>query len=334
MSLKYFASLPLIISCSLSWADVQDYDYYVGLNGGLALMSGKHPTITGGDLEQGPILGAELGFRSAWWQPLEFRLRLNQGFLQLEDQEDYESATWAAVDALLFFPNEYNYLFVGSHYQKLGEYKQPGYHLGVGARHQLAERWALTGELQTLYGMDVETWDLTATVGVQYFFGERPKSKVRYADDDQDGVKNHNDLCPHTPAGYSVDEKGCTLFKETVISKEVTVLFEHNEARVPAAYFTNVKEIADFMKQHPQLDVIIEGHTSLVGSADYNKELSERRARAIKALLVERFDIPTERIGTQGYGESKPVVAPELSEADAAKNRRILVAMRVREEAF
>lgn len=322
------------LSCAVSWAAPDDYQYYAGTSAGLVLMDTEHPTVTGGNYQEGSVAGAELGFRAPFWQSLEFRVKLHQGVLALEGQDEYELATWVATDALFFLPNRYNYLFVGSHYQNSDALSQPGYQLGAGARYPLGNRWALTGEAQALYGMDVDTWDLMATVGVQFFFGAKPKGHKRAADDDQDGVLNPYDRCPNTPAQYSVDDNGCTQFRDAVIQREVEVLFEHDDDQIPARYYANVKTIADLMKQHPQLEIEIQGHTSLSGSKTYNKGLSERRARAVQTLLIEHYQIAASRIRAKGYGEEMPVVAPEKDAMDAAKNRRILVEMKVKEALY
>ncbi len=67
---------------------------------------------------------------------------------------------------------------------------------------------------------------------------------------------------------------------------------------------------------------VIGGHTDDVGEAEYNRELSRRRAEAVRGYLESRYEIPSERLRVEAYGEEKPLEADVSSEARAA-NRRV-----------
>ena len=67
--------------------------------------------------------------------------------------------------------------------------------------------------------------------------------------------------------------------------------------------------------------ILIEGHTDVWGDPDYNRELSERRAEAVKAYLVER-GIPAEQLRVEGHGEDQPLTTDPSREAQAL-NRRV-----------
>jgi OOP family OmpA-OmpF porin len=70
------------------------------------------------------------------------------------------------------------------------------------------------------------------------------------------------------------------------------------------------------------LEVIIAvGHTDSIGTAEYNQRLSVRRAEAVRAYLVGR-GIPSDRIYTEGRGETQPV-ADNRTREGRAKNRRV-----------
>ncbi|MCM2680328.1 OmpA family protein [Echinimonas agarilytica] len=310
----------------------KNYLYYVGGHIGHAEMDGSHPVDGGNELKRGPFFGGEFGMRPFSNDHIELRFRVEHSQLDVADQKSDESAMWYAADVLYFLNNNYNYIFIGPHYQDFDSNSQTGAQLGLGARYHFTPEWAMTGEVQGLYGFDDETTDFMASIGIQYFFGSKsvPSS---FSDDDQDGVANHIDDCLHTPAGYSVDNTGCTLFREQAIVEKVTVHFENDSAEVPASYYNNVADIADFMKQHPQLNIVVEGHTSLVGSEQYNQRLSERRAEAVKDILIHRYQTDASRVSTMGYGETQPLVEPETSAKDEAENRRIMVEMSVKEAA-
>jgi len=76
----------------------------------------------------------------------------------------------------------------------------------------------------------------------------------------------------------------------------------------------------DFLKDNPNVQVEIQGHTDNVGSDAYNMKLSEARAKSVYKVLLE-FGIPMSQITYKGYGETKPI-ASNGSSSGRAKNRR------------
>ncbi|MBU1248831.1 MAG: OmpA family protein [Proteobacteria bacterium] len=70
--------------------------------------------------------------------------------------------------------------------------------------------------------------------------------------------------------------------------------------------------------------VILGGHTDSDASAEYNLDLSKRRAEAVKGYLVRNFQIDPGLIGTKGYGESRPIM-PNDNTANKQLNRRVEV---------
>ncbi|MCK9276426.1 MAG: OmpA family protein [Syntrophales bacterium] len=148
-------------------------------------------------------------------------------------------------------------------------------------------------------------------------------------DSDSDGVIDCKDKCPGTPIGVRVDEEGCPLKekKPEIIEKGRTtlnVLFDFDKAVIKDNYSKDIEDLADLMKKYPdQLkNITIEGHTDSVGSAEYNKKLSQRRADAVKAYLIEKGGIDPTRINAIGYGEERPVASNATKEG-RQKNRRV-----------
>jgi OOP family OmpA-OmpF porin len=77
------------------------------------------------------------------------------------------------------------------------------------------------------------------------------------------------------------------------------------------------------LKEYPETMVKIEGHTDSKGSADYNAQLSQRRAEAVRNFLVNN-GISPERITAQGMGEDYPI-ATNSTAAGRLQNRRVEV---------
>ena len=95
------------------------------------------------------------------------------------------------------------------------------------------------------------------------------------------------------------------------------VLFATDVARLNADGLVMAQRLATVLQQNPQRTVLIEGFTDSTGKAQYNQELSERRAMAVAEALLAQ-GVARERIRQRGYGESYPVAAN-----DTAQNRQL-----------
>ncbi|BCR05881.1 membrane protein [Desulfuromonas versatilis] len=137
-------------------------------------------------------------------------------------------------------------------------------------------------------------------------------------DSDADGVADHLDQCPGTPKGTMVDETGCDL-KFTL-----HIEFDTDKAQIRPEYHAELAKAAEFTQKYQAPTFLIAGHTDNVGSADYNAELSLRRAESVRRYLIEKFGIPAERLVARGYGLTKPV-ADNRSAEGRQKNRRVEV---------
>lgn len=101
------------------------------------------------------------------------------------------------------------------------------------------------------------------------------------------------------------------------------VLFDLDRAELKPAGVQNVMTLAQFLKENPERQVIIEGYTDNTGSDSYNLDLSERRALSVKMELV-KLGIEPGRIVTHGYGKRYPV-SSNATDAGRAMNRRVEV---------
>jgi len=101
------------------------------------------------------------------------------------------------------------------------------------------------------------------------------------------------------------------------------VLFAFDSAELRAGTERSLSRLADYLKAHPDQQILIEGHTDSTGNADYNQHLSERRANAVTRALVQR-GVDTSRIRTEGLGEDYPV-ADNGTAAGRSENRRVEV---------
>ncbi|SDI02930.1 Outer membrane protein OmpA [Pseudomonas benzenivorans] len=103
---------------------------------------------------------------------------------------------------------------------------------------------------------------------------------------------------------------------------ELDVKFDFDKSVVKEESYSDIKNLADFMKQYPQTTTVVEGHTDSIGTDAYNQGLSERRANAVRDVLVNQYGVGGERVNAVGYGESQPV-ADNATDAGRAINRRV-----------
>lgn len=103
---------------------------------------------------------------------------------------------------------------------------------------------------------------------------------------------------------------------------ELDVKFDFDRAEVKQDSMDDIRDLADFMKQYGQTSTVVEGHTDSVGTDAYNQRLSERRANAVRDVLVNQHGLDSSRVDAVGYGESRPV-ADNSTDAGRAINRRV-----------
>ena len=144
------------------------------------------------------------------------------------------------------------------------------------------------------------------------------------ADYDSDGVIKTRDLCEKTGLGASVDNDGCSTTTPKSLPIKLDVKFDHNSYELPATALSKIGELAIFLNEHPNLNIVVEGHTSKVGTAQFNKVLAKKRADSVSHVLINDFNIDKDRLITKGYGFERLEVIGDSEEAHAT-NRRILV---------
>ncbi|MGZ8227855.1 MAG: OmpA family protein [Methylococcaceae bacterium] len=99
------------------------------------------------------------------------------------------------------------------------------------------------------------------------------------------------------------------------------VLFSTDQAQLKSGGMRNVQKLAGFLTQYPQQKVLVEGYTDSTGNDSYNQDLSDRRAYAVRAALMDA-GISSDRVATHGYGEAYPVAGNDTA-ASRQLNRRV-----------
>ncbi len=170
-------------------------------------------------------------------------------------------------------------------------------------------------------------------------------------DSDGDGVVDGADKCPITPAGRKVNADGCELDSDgdgivdgddkcpTVYAKTADgcplpaaapepkklelqgVNFDFDRAALRPDAFGALDADVAALKERSDVKVEVAGHTDSRGSDEYNVNLSQRRAEAVRNYLISK-GIAADRLTAKGYGESQPV-ADNATDEGRFKNRRV-----------
>jgi outer membrane protein OmpA-like peptidoglycan-associated protein len=101
------------------------------------------------------------------------------------------------------------------------------------------------------------------------------------------------------------------------------VLFDVNRATLRTGAEQNVRRIADILRQYPNNQISVEGHTDATGADAYNQRLSEERAASVRAALVSG-GVPAANITSRGFGKTQPVATNATAEG-RQRNRRVEV---------
>ena len=145
-------------------------------------------------------------------------------------------------------------------------------------------------------------------------------------DRDKDGILNDVDACPDQAGPKSDDPKttGCprVFIKNGLIQILEQPKFDFNKANIKPESDSLLTEVAKAMTDHPEIKrVRVEGHTDNVGSAEYNKKLSQQRADSVIKWLSSH-GIAADRLAAKGMGKETPLV-PNDTELNRALNRRV-----------
>lgn len=130
-------------------------------------------------------------------------------------------------------------------------------------------------------------------------------------------------VVPNCPAAEPEPVKQPVLEKEVRI--ELEVLFDTDKSIIKPAFFHEVAEVAEFMKVYTNTTALIEGHTDSRASDSYNQKLSQRRANAVKDMLINRYGIESNRLQAIGFGESRPRATNSTKEGMQLNRRTIAV---------
>lgn len=186
--------------------------------------------------------------------------------------------------------------------------------IGMGLSKMLDDQWEFRGDVRYLHqiregheGIN----DGAINLALNYYFSAPKAAPVVAA------VAPEPEYAPEPEPEPVVEPETRT------ITVRLNVEFEFDKAVVRAIYGDELEAVANAMRAHDDIDLVLEGHTDSIGTEAYNQDLSERRVVAVEARLAEDYGIDPARISTVGYGESRPI-ADNATKEGRARNRRVI----------
>ncbi|HEY6881288.1 MAG TPA: OmpA family protein [Polyangiales bacterium] len=145
-------------------------------------------------------------------------------------------------------------------------------------------------------------------------------------DRDGDGIFDEDDACPDVAGPRNDDpaKNGCppARIERGQIRILEQIQFKFNSAEILPVSDGILSAVQQIFEEHPEITkVSVEGHTDNIGSAKYNKELSEQRVRSVLYWLTSHGVEPI-RLTSQGFGLERPI-APNDTEEGRQQNRRV-----------
>ena len=146
-------------------------------------------------------------------------------------------------------------------------------------------------------------------------------------DRDGDGVPDRVDNCPDEPG--TVENHGCQDAQLVVIGAgqlEILekVYFKSGSRKLQKRSFALLDNVGKVLNAHPEIELIrVEGHSDSTGSLKFNMKLSKMRADTVVRYLVGRGKVTKERLISEGFGPTRPLVPDAKKKEELAQNRRV-----------
>jgi len=125
---------------------------------------------------------------------------------------------------------------------------------------------------------------------------------------------------PTGPGGISGSRFGPGSQQDLAATAGDRIFFAYDSAEISSEGQQILKRQADWLRRYGNVSVTIEGHCDERGTREYNLALGERRAQAVKNVLVA-LGIPPSRVATISYGKERPEI-PHSDDTSYAQNRR------------
>jgi len=134
------------------------------------------------------------------------------------------------------------------------------------------------------------------------------------------GMQSGRDIDVRGLEGIDPDDRSMFMDPNNPLSTRI-IYFDLDSSAIPSRFSSAIQASADYLSQHPNTKLRLEGHTDERGTREYNVALGERRAESVQQAFV-LSGASASQLSTLSFGEERPA---ELGSNEAAysKNRRV-----------
>ena len=190
---------------------------------------------------------------------------------------------------------------------------------GAGLKFFFTDWLALRGDVRQIYIFDGSMKDFEYTLGLSFYFGGSKPAPV--AKDEPIAEPKPEPIAKEKVMVAAAEPNIIVLVFEDIH-------FDFDKSTLKPLAKTLLKRNIQLLKDNPKTQVRIAGYTSASGTEEYNQKLSERRANAVQAYLINEGNISRDRLTKIGYGETNPAVyepnPKDLYSKAAKANMRVL----------
>lgn len=162
--------------------------------------------------------------------------------------------------------------------------------------------------------------------GVYEFTITHPEAKDYRLSVEKEGFVfvNQQINLPGTSSGQEIRARTIAMQLLNVGTRSIlrNIYFDYDKATFRTESYTELNKLLAMLRQNPSVKVEISGHTDNWGHWRYNRELSQRRAEAVKDFLTGK-GVDPRRIRAVGYGESRPIASNDDEKDGRELNRRV-----------
>ncbi|MCK9309129.1 MAG: OmpA family protein [Candidatus Cloacimonetes bacterium] len=328
---KIIRIIMLVVLLQLSVSMVFAMEHTIGFRGGMAFPFA--------DKDDDTTLHLMGGISYDAWLQDNLSLGLRPYFTSVEGAEagsTYKSQLIGGDVVIKYRPtsNKMSFNFQDSFLKRISPYGELGF--GVVNYKDAADKNKIVISAPTIgLGVSFQSkWKVNLDLGAQYNYAH---------DDNIDGMKANklmdSYLMPYLGLGYTFGksnsdtnkaEGSITNLVRPLLRNQISmqndftlqgVQFEIGSANLTNEAKQTLNDVATAMIAAPAAKVEVQGHTDNTGSNDLNNRLSLQRAESVKAYLVSK-GVDANRLGTKGFGSSKPIASNNTLEG-RTENRRI-----------
>lgn len=128
-----------------------------------------------------------------------------------------------------------------------------------------------------------------------------------------------------------LSKQGPLSGREGPILLPTDLLFDYDSANLRLDAEESLSKLGQLITKNPQANFMIDGHTDLFGTPEYNQDLSQRRADSVKAWLIQHANVDPTKVTTRGFGSRHPLVK-KGTVAEQQLNRRVEIVIRTKRE--